>query len=170
MSRPGRTQGHRPAQRGAQPTSALFVRIPAEQAQRLDRAAFELKLPKQRLISGLLERYVDPDSADSLFALAGADEGARRVRVETFGPDPLAVGHHHFRPREPEVLTAAEAGELLQVDVEVLERLAQDGDLPGRRLGGHWRFARAALLTWLGASGATTPEVEDRSDLAPGER
>ncbi len=170
MSRPGRTPVHRPAQRGAQATSALFVRIPAEQAQRLDRAAFELKLPKQRLISGLLERYVDPDSADSLVALSGAEEGARRVTVETFGSDPLAVGHHHFRPREPEVLTAAEAGELLQVDVEVVESLARDGELPGRRLGGHWRFARGALLTWLGAPGASPPGAEDRSDLAAGER
>ncbi len=170
MSRLSRTQGHRPAPRGAPPTSALFVRIPAEQAQRLDRAAFELKLPKQRLITGLLERYVDPDSADSLDALSGAQEGARRVTVETFGGDPLAVGHHHFRPREAEVLTAVEAGELLQVDVEVIERLAQDGELPGRRLGGHWRFARAALLSWLGAPGATAPGARDRSEPAAGER
>ncbi len=170
MSPPGRIQGHRPAPRGAPSTSALFVRIPAEQAQRLDRAAFALKLPKQRLISGLLERYVDPDSADSLDALSGAEEGGRRVTVETFGEDPLAVGHHHFRPREADVLTAVEAGELLQVEVEVIERLAQDGELPGRRLGGQWRFARVALLSWLGAPGAAAPTAPDRADPAAGER
>ena len=28
--------------------------------------------------------------------------------------------------------------------------LAEAGELPGRRIGGDWRFPRAALLEWLG--------------------
>src|SRR5437879_3762319 len=159
-------------------TEALFVRIPAEHARRLDRAAFELRRPKQALVSELLERYVDPDSPASLaaFAVPGklasatpkgavaamaqaprAESGRRRVTVETLEPDTLVVGHHSFRAREPqhlaaaqpEVLSSEQAAELLQLRRAVVERLARAGELPGRRLAGEGRFARAALLAWL---------------------
>ena len=157
--------GERPA------TEALFVRIPAEHARRLDRASVELRRPKQALVAELVERYVDPDSPASLAALAGGApaRGAvapsraharRRVTVETLEPDALVVGHHAFRAsapdasRAPEVLTAAQAAELLQVDPSLVTSLAEEGALPGRKLGGEWRFAREALLRWLSAPGA----------------
>jgi excisionase family DNA binding protein len=146
------------------------VRIPAEHARRLDRAAFELRRPKQALVSELVERYVDPDSPASLAALAGAAatqspvgyaspraHARRRVTVETLEPDALVVGHHSFRPAKeppahaPEVLTADEAATLLQVEPAVLESLAEEGKLPGRKLAGQWRFSREALLSWLAA-------------------
>jgi excisionase family DNA binding protein len=135
------------------------VRIPAEHARRLDRAAFELRVPKQSLVSELVDRYVDPDSPQSLAALHelgshGARQGTRRVTVETLDGGELTVGHHSFRPRDPEVLTPEEAAELLQVDAEVVLDLARTGALPGRELAGQWRFARAALLRWLGAGSA----------------
>lgn len=163
-------------QRGAtgqrSPTEALFVRIPAEQARRLDRAAFELRRPKQALVSELLARYVDPDSPSSLAALAqhtaaagraagGASPRAharRRVTVETLEPDALVLGHHSFRPAAtdapaPEVLTAKQAAELLQIERELLVHLAEQGQLPGRELAGQWRFSREALLRWLAEPG-----------------
>jgi excisionase family DNA binding protein len=156
----------------ANATEALFVRIPAEHARRLDRAAFELRRPKRALVSELVERYIDPDSPASLAALAGpgaaaprrplarggarAEAGRRRVTVETIEPDALVVGHHSFRAVEPqqgvpslEVLRSEQAAELLQVTCAVLERLAEQGELPGRKLAGEWRFSRAALLAWL---------------------
>jgi excisionase family DNA binding protein len=137
----------RRAARESQPTQALFVRIPAEHARRLDRAAFELRRPKQALVSELVERYIDDV----------AEGGRRRVTVETLEPDTLVVGHHSFRPREPapggasapEVLRAEQAAEFLQVSREVVERLAREGELPGRMIAGEWRFSRAALLDWL---------------------
>jgi excisionase family DNA binding protein len=146
------------------PSAALFVRVPAEQARRLDRAAFELGRPKQELVSTLLERYVDPDSPVALAELTRtggkADEGSRRrVTVETLEPGGLTLGHHSFRPREPDVLTGEQAAELLQVDPEVVLALADSGELPGRCLGGEWRFARSALLDWL-AGGAPPPATE----------
>jgi hypothetical protein len=146
-------QRPRPSRRLSQPTAALFVRVPAEQAQRLDRAAFQLGLAKQELVSGLLERYVDPDSPESLATLTGdaADSRRRRVTIEALEPDAMAVGHHSFRPREPEVLNLEEAGELLHVEPAALELLAEKGELPARKLAGEWRFARAALLAWLAA-------------------
>src|ERR1700728_127963 len=57
------------AKSAAEPTAALFVRIPTEHARRLDRAAFELRVPKQSLVSELVDRYVNPDSPASLVAL-----------------------------------------------------------------------------------------------------
>ena len=154
--------------KSGEPTAALFVRIPTEHARRLDRAAFELRVPKQSLVSELVERYVNPDSPASLMALgrgwgtgfaaeppggaapkAYGDDGRRRVTVETLDQGELTVGHHSFRPRDPEVLTPDEAAELLQVDTEVVLELARAGSLPGRELAGEWRFARAALLAWL---------------------
>src|SRR5580704_16687733 len=102
--------------KSAQQTAALFVRIPTEHARRLDRAAFELRVPKQSLVSELVERYVNPDSPASLVALGkgwglGADESRRRVTVETLDQGDLTVGHHSFRPRNLEVLTPTEAAE-----------------------------------------------------------
>jgi excisionase family DNA binding protein len=161
--------GRGAAGKSAEPTAALFVRIPAEHARRLDRAAFELRVPKQSLVSELVERYVNPDSPASLVALgqgwglradggtrAGAEGGAgrRRVTVETLDQGDLTVGRHSFRPRNLEVLTPQDAAELLQVDPDVVLELARAGTLPGRELGGEWRFARVALLEWLGAGSA----------------
>ncbi len=183
---------------GRIPTEALFVRIPAEHARRLDRAAFELRVPKQSLVSGLVDRYVDPDSPRSLAALhrlgfpgarraqdaaieprpeVGGEprpeidtrQGTRRVTVETLDGGELTVGHHSFRPREPEVLTSEEAAELLQVDAEVVLDLARAGVLPGRELGGQWRFARVALLRWLGEGGSGAPATSASEPAAGSE-
>ena len=156
--------------RRSEPTAALFVRVPAVQAERLDRAAFELGRSKQELVSGLLERYVDPDSPGMLAQLSGGEaappgDDRRRVTIETLEPGGLTIGHHSFRPREPDVLTIEEAGELLQVEPELVREMAERGELPGRRLGEEWRFARTALLSWLaGAAAAPSPgsETNDR--------
>jgi excisionase family DNA binding protein len=73
----------------------------------------------------------------------------RRVIVEADEPA-LVVGHHSFRPADvPEVLTPAQAAVLLQVDEDAVLALAEDGRLPGRRIGDEWRFSRAALVAWL---------------------
>jgi excisionase family DNA binding protein len=48
------------------------------------------------------------------------------------------------------VLTVEQAAELLQVDADTVSTLAREGTLPGRKVGREWRFARAALLRWLG--------------------
>lgn len=134
--------------RGGQ-REALFVRIPTTEAQRLDRAAFELRLSKQDIVSALVSRYVDPASPSSMEALRALDGSAGRVQAPTTGT--LSLGHHDFRPDAREVLTVADAAALLQVEEEVVERLATDGELPGRRIGEQWRFTRQAILDWLSA-------------------
>ena len=114
----------------------LYVRLPIEEADKLDRAAFELQTSKQDLVAGLVAAYGDLDTL-------------RRVTVETLD-DSLAIGHAAFRPfAPPDVLTVAELASWLQVDEEAVAQLAEQGELPGRKLAGEWRFAREAVLDWL---------------------
>ena len=117
-------------------TTALFVRIPQAQARALDRLAFESRRPKQAVVSELLSQYI------------GGPAG-RRVTIETREEPATVIGRHAFRPFEPDVLTLEDVADLLQVDPAKVEQLARAGELPGRRIGDAWRFARAAVLDWL---------------------
>jgi excisionase family DNA binding protein len=113
-------------------TSPLFVRLPATSAEKLNRAAFELKTPKRELVAGLVDRYL--------------------------GADDVVVGRAATQIRAPDVLTVEQLGELLQVDEKTVRALAAKGELPGRKLGRHWRFSRQAVLEWL-----ATPERKRRA-------
>jgi excisionase family DNA binding protein len=107
------------------PEKPLYVRLPSEEAARLDAAAAQLRTSKRQLVTRLVVEKLDD----------------------------VLVGHADFRPYPPtDVLTAAEAADLLQVEEAVVLELAESGELPGRKLAGEWRFARAAVLAWLGAS------------------
>ena len=117
---------------GSEPTSPLFVRLPTASAEKLSRAAFELKTPKRELVADLVDRYL--------------------------GAEDLAVGRVAPQPREPDVLTVEQLAELLQVDGKTLRSLAAQGELPGRKVGRHWRFSRQAVLDWL-----ATPERKRRA-------
>src|SRR4051794_1841449 len=117
----------------------LFVRLPIGTAEKLDRVAFELGVSKQDLVADLVEDRLP-------------EGGSRRVVVEAMD-DAMTVGHHSFVPRDPsEVLTVADVADLLRVDEEAVTKLADSGELPGRRLGYEWRFTRAAVLRWLGGN------------------
>ena len=124
-------------------TAALFVRIPVDQARELDRIAFETRRAKQAVVSDLLARYLP--------AQPGTDR--RRVTVETDDGPGLVVGHHAFRPYDPDVLTLEDTATLLGVEPKLVEKLAASGELPGRRIGDAWRFARSAVLDWLARGG-----------------
>jgi excisionase family DNA binding protein len=98
----------------------IFVRLPREQAAALDRLAESTGRRKQQVVSELLA-------------------------------DRLPVGRADLRDgaRAEDVLTLEEVAALLRVPAEDVRARALLGDLPGRRLGDEWRFARAAVLTWL---------------------
>jgi excisionase family DNA binding protein len=130
--------------------TGLFVRLPGDQARLLDRAAAAVSAHKKDLISGLLARHVDPDTPRGIAALRDiAAVGSRRVVVETQDTG-VQRGFGFFTPTAPpDVLDAAGAAELLDVDVDTIVALAESGELPGRSIGGNWRFARQALLDWL---------------------
>ena len=108
---------------GSEPTSPLFVRLPTASAEKLSRAAFELKTPKRELVADLVDRYL--------------------------GAEDVAVGRVASQLREPDVLTIEQLAELLQVDEKTVLSLAATGELPGRKLGRNWRFSRQAVLDWL---------------------
>jgi excisionase family DNA binding protein len=135
------------------PEGALYVRLPAQAVDKLDRASQALGVHKKDLIAGLVAKYVDPDSQRGLSAL-GALSQPRRVTVELGAPGPT-LGSYSFQPYDPpelpEVMNADQAGQLLQLDEQVVLQLAEAGKLPGRKLGNLWRFSRAAILAWLAA-------------------
>ena len=132
------------------PTAALYVRLPHREFEKLDRAASALSTNKKALVTTLVSHYVDPDSdqgLDRLRAIAGARP--QRVTVD-LSNESMAVGHHAFTPAPlPDVLTPAQAAELLQVSEDEVVELAEAGTLPGRRIGERWRFSRPALIAWL---------------------
>ncbi|MDP9308565.1 MAG: helix-turn-helix domain-containing protein [Actinomycetota bacterium] len=115
-----------------EPTSPLFVRLPAASAEKLSRAAFELKTPKRELVTDLVDRYL--------------------------GADDVLVGRAAHEARGPDVLTVEQLAEFLQVEEKEVRALAAKGELPGRKLGRHWRFSRQAVLDWL-----ATPERKRRA-------
>ncbi len=111
-------------------TAAIFARIPRAEAEKLDRLSFELRRPKQEIIAGLLAQY------------APSDEPQGRE---------LDLGRYAFRPSAaPDVLTLAQLALFLQVDEQTVRALAEAGEIPGREIGGEWRFSREAVLAWLG--------------------
>ena len=97
----------------------LYVRLPDEAAEKLHRAAFELGLPKQDIVTNLLQDHLSVGKAE------------------------------FFPNAAPVVLTLEEAAELLRVEPKEMRKLAANGEVPGRKVGTEWRFSRDALLNWL---------------------
>jgi excisionase family DNA binding protein len=112
----------------------LFVRIPADQATKLDRTAQALGASKSAIVSRLLEGF--PEPAGSIFEHGKSMPTGRAWPAEA----------------EPEVLTLEQLAALLAVDAEAARALAESGELPGRKIAGEWRFSRAAILDWLRGS------------------
>ena len=105
----------------------LFVRLPRNQAAALDRLAGATGRRKQALVSELL---------------------GDRLTI----PGPLSVGRVQVTNTSEvgdEVLTLDEVAKLLKVPVDAVRSRAEEGELPGRRFGKDWRFARVAVLAWL---------------------
>lgn len=49
----------------------------------------------------------------------------------------------------PEILTAEQAAQLLQVSTRTVLQLARNGDLPGHKVGRAWRFVREDVLVYV---------------------
>lgn len=47
------------------------------------------------------------------------------------------------------VLTIEDLAEYLRISKSTLYKLAQEGSLPGQKVGRHWRFHREAIDEWL---------------------
>jgi excisionase family DNA binding protein len=48
-----------------------------------------------------------------------------------------------------DVMTVPEVSEYLRLSESTIYKLAQEGKLPGRKIGGTWRFSREGLDSWL---------------------
>jgi excisionase family DNA binding protein len=107
--------------------TALFVRLPRTQAAALDRLADATGRRKQSLVSEFLGERLTVARPLSL----------GRVEVAN-APE---VGD--------EVLTLPEVANLLKIPADAVRSRAEEGELPGRRFGKEWRFARTAVLAWL---------------------
>jgi excisionase family DNA binding protein len=51
-----------------------------------------------------------------------------------------------------EILTAIQAAELLQIHPRTLYKLARKGSIPGRKLGGGWRFSKSEILRMIASN------------------
>src|SRR5215510_14516050 len=121
--------------------SALFVRLPAQAVDKLDRAAEALGMRKKDLVAGLVSRYVDPDDPRGLDALGSLS--TREIALGVAAPA-ATRGSYSFQLYDqppPEVMTPEQAADFLQVDEAVVIEMAESGKLPGRRIGGGWRFS-----------------------------
>jgi excisionase family DNA binding protein len=103
--------------------SPLFVRLPNEDAQHLERAVLASGKSKRQLVSEAVREHLTDDG--------------------------LVVGHVALQETGDEVMTVGEAAALLKLDEQAVIAAAQGGDLPARQIGGHWRFSRSAILAWL---------------------
>jgi excisionase family DNA binding protein len=120
-------------QRKPREEAALFVRLPLEEAEKLDRFAFERRIPKRDVVRRLVAERLD--DADVIWHRPAP-------------PPELVVGRVEHIPSE--VLTVEQAADLLQIEPDAVRELAEAGELPGRRIGEEWRFLRSAVLAWLG--------------------
>ena len=57
-----------------------------------------------------------------------------------------------------EVMTVKEVADYLRLAESTVYRLVKRGSLPGRKLGGNWRFSRKNLDKWL---------IETKSEQTP---
>jgi excisionase family DNA binding protein len=58
-----------------------------------------------------------------------------------------------------EILTANEAADYLKVNVRTIYRLIKARKIPGRKVGGSWRFRKDILDKWLADSEGSFSEL-----------
>lgn len=60
-----------------------------------------------------------------------------------------------------EILTPKEAAQYLSVHVRTIYRLVKRGEIPGRKVGGSWRFKKDALDDWLSGKTILNPKEKE---------
>lgn len=64
---------------------------------------------------------------------------------------------------EDAVITVQEVSKYLRLAESTVYKLAQEGKLPGRKIGGRWRFSRESLQRWLETTNVTISPKENPS-------
>lgn len=60
------------------------------------------------------------------------------------------------------VLTIDELAEYLKISKSTLYKLAQEGSVPGQKVGRHWRFHKEAVDQWLRKEPTATTKNQKR--------
>jgi len=58
------------------------------------------------------------------------------------------------------VMTIDDLSDYLRISRSTLYKLAQEGRVPCRKVGRHWRFRKEAIDRWLEQGGVDDPKVE----------
>ena len=58
-----------------------------------------------------------------------------------------------------EILTVNEIADYLKVERKTIYRLVKQGKIPGRKVGGTWRFKKDTLDGWLAGSRGAIPSI-----------
>ena len=103
---------------------ALFVRVPATTASRLEEVVRAAGRSKQDLVTDFIDLQLN--ARDSV---ASKDSGT-------------------------DILTTDEVCAFLRIDLAAVEERLRAGDIPARRFGTEWRFSKAAILRWLDGTDA----------------
>jgi excisionase family DNA binding protein len=64
---------------------------------------------------------------------------------------------------DPPILTIDELAGYLKVPKSTVYKLAQEGRIPGQKVGRHWRFRRDAIDRWL-EQGSIDPATKSKGD------
>lgn len=74
---------------------------------------------------------------------------------------------HNQRPATlVSVLTIPELADYLKISQSTLYKLAQEGKVPGQKVGKHWRFHRDAIDEWLKRFGPLSSSTRARTSSA----
>lgn len=66
----------------------------------------------------------------------------------------------------PIILTLEQAAEMLQLSARTVQRMVSKRKMPGRRIGGQWRFDRDQLREWVRGADVEQPAEElDQAEL-----
>jgi excisionase family DNA binding protein len=65
----------------------------------------------------------------------------------------------------PEILTLQQAAEFLQVSTRTMQRMVKAKEIPGRQVGGQWRFDRDQLKEWVRGEGGATATARAQQEL-----
>jgi excisionase family DNA binding protein len=121
-----------------EPTKAIYVRVPAGLADRLDRVSERLGMSKRDIITRLVGDRLEVDDA------------LQPIRIWE-DEKPRGTGHVVPKNAHPDVLSLEEAATLLRVEPDDIKEMAAAGELPARKVGSQWRFSHTALMNWLQA-------------------
>ena len=88
--------------------------------------------------------------------------GANESALDASRPSNL----RHERGPEPtrEILNIEEAAELLGVSLKTFNKVLHSEDVPARKIGREWKFARRTLIEWVGSGRASQFYREERED------